>query len=242
MLNYYQFNGVHFKVEKKRILIVDDIPEIRMLIKVRLEMAGYQVVEAENGGQGCLVVEATRPDLIITDYTMPVMNGIQFSRYLKSNPGTKNLPIIMLSSFPFGKDQCDEINSIGVDYCMMKPYEFEPLFEKLNQLLSLNLSEDSTVPSSFGSFEGKKFPHFKAFTHAFVEINGDCYLSRIQNVSQEELSLLLPHSLEIGSCLRIRFLRENLDFSGHAKVVWINSGIQENNKYLAGLEIKSDLC
>lgn len=229
-------------MEKKRILIVDDVREIRGLIKVRLEMAGYQVVEAENGGQGCLVVEATRPDLIITDFAMPVMNGIQFSRYLKSNPATKNLPIIMLSSFPFGKEMTSEIDTIGVDCCMMKPYEFEALFEKLNQLLSLNLSEDSTVPSSFGVSDSRKSPRFKAFTHASVEINGSSYLARIQNVSREGLSLLLPLNLEIGSSLRIRFLRENLDFSGNAKVVWINSGIQGNNQYLAGLEIKSVIC
>ena len=222
-------------MEKKRILIVDDVSEIRMLIRVRLEMAGYQVVEAENGGQGCLVVEASRPDLIITDYAMPVMNGIQFSRYLKSNPGTKNLPIIMLSSFPFEKEVMDEIDTIGVDFCMSKPYEFEFLFEKLNQLLSLKFSEDSRVFASSDFLENGT-----AFTHAFLEINGKCYLSRIQNVSHEELSLLLPLSLEIGDSLRIRFLKENLDFSGHARVVWINSGIQGNNQYLAGLEIKSD--
>lgn len=226
-------------MEKKRVLVVDDVREIRMLIKVRLEMAGYQVVEAENGGQACIVVEATRPDLIITDFAMPVMNGIQFSRYIKSNPATKNLPIIMISSFPFGNDMSQEINNIGVDCCMMKPYEFETLFEKLNQLLSLNLSEDSTASPVHGWNESRKSPRFKAFTHASVEIDGTSYLARIQNVSREGLSLLLPLNLEIGSFLRIRFLRENLDFSGHAKVVWINPGLQENNQYLAGLEIKN---
>src|SRR5918912_643374 len=82
-------------VEKSSVLVVDDDPDKRMLLAVALQMAGYEVRTADDGGAGLMMVEAYQPDLIITDVMMPRMDGYELARRVRGNPQTRFIPIII---------------------------------------------------------------------------------------------------------------------------------------------------
>ena len=79
------------------ILIVDDEPDIRFMMRLILESAGHEVTEARHGGMGLQSVKASRPDLVITDVMMPTMDGLEFITRLRSDPETAAIPILAVS-------------------------------------------------------------------------------------------------------------------------------------------------
>ena len=80
------------------ILIVDDEPDVRFVLKMAFESAGHQIVEAHHGVAALERVKDSRPDLVVTDVMMPVLDGLELIRRLRSNPGTATIPILVLSS------------------------------------------------------------------------------------------------------------------------------------------------
>ena len=80
-----------------RILIVDDEPDIRYMIRLILESAGHKVTEARHGAAGLASVKAAPPDLVITDVMMPTMDGLEFIERLRSDPNYAAIPILVLS-------------------------------------------------------------------------------------------------------------------------------------------------
>jgi CheY-like chemotaxis protein len=81
-----------------RILIVEDEPDIRFMMRLIFEGAGYKVTEARDGAIGLKSVKARRPDLVITDVMMPTMDGLEFIKRLRSDPKTAAIPILVVSS------------------------------------------------------------------------------------------------------------------------------------------------
>jgi CheY-like chemotaxis protein len=81
-----------------RILIVDDEPDIRFMMRLILEGAGHMVTEARHGATGLKSVKATPPDLVITDVMMPTMGGVEFIECLRSDPDTAAIPIMVVSA------------------------------------------------------------------------------------------------------------------------------------------------
>ena len=80
-----------------RILIVDDEPDVRFLMRLIFEGAGHKVTEARHGAIGLKSVKARRPDLVITDVMMPTMDGLEFIERLRSNPRTAAIPVLVVS-------------------------------------------------------------------------------------------------------------------------------------------------
>ena len=80
------------------ILIVNDEPDVRFVLKMAFESAGHQIVEAPHGVAALESVESSRPDLVVTDVMMPVLDGLELVRRLRSNPETAAIPILLLSS------------------------------------------------------------------------------------------------------------------------------------------------
>ena len=80
------------------ILLVEDEPAQREMLAYNLEAEGFDVITADNGEDGLLMVEENNPDLIILDWMMPQLSGIEVCRRLKSNPKTRQIPVIMLSA------------------------------------------------------------------------------------------------------------------------------------------------
>src|ERR1700738_665558 len=80
-----------------RILIVDDEPDIRFLMRLIFEAAGYQVTEARHGVAGLKSIKARQPDLVTTDVMMPMMDGLEFIERLRGDPETAAIPILVVS-------------------------------------------------------------------------------------------------------------------------------------------------
>ena len=120
-------------MNKKKILIVDDEPELVNLIRLRLEANGYEVIDASNGEEGLKKVEEERPDIILLDIMMPKKDGYTLMRELKRKEATKSIPIIALTGKPKMKDLF-EIEGIK-DY-IVKPFEDEDLLLRIKRALT----------------------------------------------------------------------------------------------------------
>jgi CheY-like chemotaxis protein len=96
------------------ILIVDDEPDVRFVLKLAFESAGHQIVEAHHGVAALERVEDSRPDLVVTDVMMPLLDGLELVRRLRANPETAAIPILLLSS--------TSTATSGADAALAKPF------------------------------------------------------------------------------------------------------------------------
>lgn len=80
------------------VLIVDDEPDVRFILKLAFQAAGHQIVEAHHGVAALERVKDSRPDLVVTDLMMPVLDGLELIKRLRSDPETAAIPILVLSS------------------------------------------------------------------------------------------------------------------------------------------------
>ena len=118
----------------KRILVVDDEPEIAFLIKRRLIKNGYEVFMAHDGASALSLVKKERPDVIILDIMMPEPDGLQVCRTLKQDPQYRSVPIILLSARDQQKDK-DAGQQAGADMYITKPFEPDDLMRNVKALL-----------------------------------------------------------------------------------------------------------
>lgn len=124
------------------ILIVEDNDEFRYYIKDNLKQQ-YKIVEASNGEEGWDRALSSHPDLIISDITMPYMNGIDLSKKIKADKRTNHIPFIMLTARTGEDEQLRGLESGANDY-LTKPFNFEILNVKIKNLLQLNTSLKNT--------------------------------------------------------------------------------------------------
>lgn len=124
------------------LLIVEDNDEFRYYIKDNLKKQ-YKIVEASNGEEGWDKALSCHPDLIISDITMPYMNGIALSRKIKADKRTNHIPFIMLTACTGEDEQLRGLESGANDY-LTKPFNFEILNVKIKNLLQLNTSLKNT--------------------------------------------------------------------------------------------------
>lgn len=119
-----------------KILSVDDSRMVHMVVTRALKPVGIDVVTAVNGQEGYDKAVSEKPDLIILDATMPVLNGIEALEKLKQDDATKNIPVIMLSA-DAGKDNIDRALQLGALKFITKPFTAEGLIESLSPYLDL---------------------------------------------------------------------------------------------------------
>jgi two-component system cell cycle response regulator DivK len=118
-----------------KILLVEDNEMNRDMLARRLERRGYQVVVALDGAQGLQLAQAETPDLILMDMSLPVLDGWEATRQLKSQPATQAIPIIALTAHAMSGDR-EKAIAVGCDDYDTKPVEFSRLMEKIQALLS----------------------------------------------------------------------------------------------------------
>lgn len=117
-----------------RVLIVDDFPAMRKLIRNSLNEIGLvKVVEAVNGEEAVGKLEREKIDLVISDWNMPVMNGLQLLVHVRTSEELKNLPFIMLTAEGM-KDHVVQAIRAGVSNYVVKPFTTEILEAKLKQI------------------------------------------------------------------------------------------------------------
>jgi len=117
-----------------KILLVEDNEMNRDMLSRRLERKGHRVVVAQDGRQGYLLARSERPDLILMDLSLPVMDGWEVTRLLKANGNTRHIPIIVLTAHALVSDR-EKAFEAGCDDYDTKPVEFGRLSEKIENLL-----------------------------------------------------------------------------------------------------------
>lgn len=112
-----------------KVLVVDDEAEIRSLIAMALQEEGYEVVDAPHGAAALSLVERERPDVILLDLRMPIMDGWQFARAYHARPGP-HAPIIVITAARSARESARPINAAAV---LAKPFDLDDLLAAIRQ-------------------------------------------------------------------------------------------------------------
>jgi len=117
-----------------KILLVEDNEMNRDMLSRRLQRKGYQVLIAVDGEEGVTLTQAERPDLVLMDMSLPILDGWEATRRLKANPVTQTIPIIALTAHAMAGDREKAIEA-GCDDYDTKPIEFPRLLAKIKEKL-----------------------------------------------------------------------------------------------------------
>lgn len=109
------------------ILVAEDFDDTRLMMKLLLEMRGHRVVEAANGQEAVEIATRERPDLILMDLNMPVLDGIAATRLLRDRPETAGVPIVAVTAHCGDPEWRDRALEAGCVACVGKPVDFEKL-------------------------------------------------------------------------------------------------------------------
>lgn len=118
------------------ILIVDDSPTAREMVSSQLRQSGFKVLEAEDGEAAIASIQAHTPNLVVTDIVMPRKNGYELTRWIKNNPATQHIPVVMCTSKSEEFDIYWGMKQ-GADAYITKPYHPPDLINAVKQLLNL---------------------------------------------------------------------------------------------------------
>lgn len=139
---FYEIEQLKSKSEMPSILLVEDNDDFRFYLKDNLRLQ-YKVLEAANGKEGWQKALAHHPQLIVSDISMPYMDGIELSRKIKSDKRTSHIPVILLTALTGEEDQLKGLETGANDY-ITKPFNFELLNAKIKNLLLLNSTLKNT--------------------------------------------------------------------------------------------------
>ena len=150
-----------------KILVIDDDVAINELIKVNLELNGYNVLQAYDGTTGFAIAKQELPDLIILDVMMPEVDGYTVAQRIRQNPTTEETPILMLTALSQLNDKVKGFN-IGVDDYLVKPFEMEELQVRVKALLK----RSRKIPESMATKELLVFKEVTLLPESYsVKIN-----------------------------------------------------------------------
>lgn len=121
---------------RPNILTIDDSKGLRLMVAKALSGYDCEVNEASNGFNAFFAIERARPDLILLDVAMPVMNGVDMLERLKATPELADIPVLMLTS-PTDHAVMGEIASLGASGTLMKPFNEAALIESIRRILKL---------------------------------------------------------------------------------------------------------
>jgi diguanylate cyclase (GGDEF)-like protein len=117
-----------------KLLIVDDDPDIRDVLRLTLEGENYEVMEAANGEEALKAIASKAPDLVLVDYQMPIMNGLEVCRTVKKDILLRHLPVIMVTGKGEVNDKVDDLDA-GADDYVVKPFEPKELLARIRMVL-----------------------------------------------------------------------------------------------------------
>lgn len=126
--------GLRKKTHTPTILVVEDEPAIAQSIQDRLEMDKYRVILAADGKQGLEIAAHQKPDLILLDVNMPVMDGFEMLEALRKNPNAADCPVIM-TTVRNQKDDIARAEAAGVNDYIVKPFDLSVLLQKIEAVL-----------------------------------------------------------------------------------------------------------
>ena len=117
-----------------RILVVEDTPDNRQILRDLLTSAGYEVIEAINGAEGVAAAIEHLPDLILMDIQLPVLDGYEATRRIKAHAATAKIPIIAVTSYALSGDET-KAREAGCDGYVAKPFSPRQLLAKVREFL-----------------------------------------------------------------------------------------------------------
>jgi len=120
--------------EKLKILVVDDEVHILHVVALKFRNAGYEVITSQDGREGLELAQVERPALIITDYQMPHLSGLELARRIRHIPSTRDIPVLMLTARGFSVDQA-ALQAAGIEICIEKPFGPRELLRKVDEIL-----------------------------------------------------------------------------------------------------------
>ncbi len=118
----------------KRILIVEDTEDNRQILRDLFANQDYELVEATDGSAGVAMARSHKPDLILMDIQLPVIDGYEATRRIKADPETMNIPIIAVTSYALAGDE-EKTRAAGCDAYVAKPFSPRQLLAKVRELL-----------------------------------------------------------------------------------------------------------
>jgi signal transduction histidine kinase/DNA-binding NarL/FixJ family response regulator len=217
---------IGYQGQRRTILIVDDKWENRSVIVNLLEPVGFTVIEASQGQEGWEQAIAHKPDLIITDLVMPIIDGFKFIKRLRWSSQFKKVAVIASSASVFAADQYKSIDA-GANIFLPKPIEAEALLELLRKLLQLQWIFDGKADTikkiDAGSIEHPDemiFPNNEILQQLLELVeDGDIQilLESVQQLSasDEQLSAFTQHIIQLGSNFQLKrletFIKERIN-------------------------------
>jgi len=132
---------------RKDVLVVDDVASKQAVVMDFLGSLGFLAREADQGEAALKGIEAKRPDLVLMDILMPVMDGLTATQRLRAMPGCERLPVIVLSAGASEADRAESLK-VGADSFLVKPIDFDELLERIGELLRLRWLHDERSPAA----------------------------------------------------------------------------------------------
>jgi CheY-like chemotaxis protein len=117
---------------RKKILIVEDHPDVRRVLTLGLRHLGYEIVEADTGSSGIAQTVSESPDLVLVDLSLPDVNGLEIARVIKQNPRTAEIPLVALSGHS-EREIAPKVLEAGMAAYLMKPIQTEELVKVIEK-------------------------------------------------------------------------------------------------------------
>ncbi len=117
-----------------KVLVVDDEIHIVQVVAIKLRNNGFDVITCENGAQALQLATNEKPDIIVADFQMPVMTGLELVQNLRSNPDTADIPVVMLTARGFAI-QDRQAEDLKISVCLSKPFSPRELLQSIEEVL-----------------------------------------------------------------------------------------------------------
>jgi len=130
------------------VLIVEDHDDTRELLRTLLSMFGCHVIEAEDGERAMSIAEKSHPDLILLDMRIPLLNGLEVTRLIRSDPNLSELPIVAVTGNDAPQFKVEALKA-GCNRCLVKPIDFDRLEELITSLIRPAAPPPQILPSQY---------------------------------------------------------------------------------------------
>jgi two-component system alkaline phosphatase synthesis response regulator PhoP len=118
----------------RRVLVVDDEIHIVHVVAIKLRNNGFEVLTAENGAEAYKIAQTEKPDVVVTDFQMPAMTGLELVEAMRKNPETAGIPVIMLTARGFAIDDMQKAQ-LRISECLSKPFSPKELLRTVEDVL-----------------------------------------------------------------------------------------------------------
>jgi CheY-like chemotaxis protein len=181
--------------KKGYLLIVEDVPDILVLLNETLKFKGYDVVTATNGEEALEIIRRNHPALIITDILMPKMDGFSLVHRLRLDPSTRDIPVVFLSATYIAPEDKEFALTIGVTRFLEKPVNWDEFFPLIDELVAGKASASQPL-DELEFYEGYKKRLDTKLRHKNTQITRDQHLlETLQDAQQQAFKASLQTAI-----------------------------------------------